>query len=696
MRIRTKSTVFLLVILAIFILGLGFYLKFKESELSTLFKQESLDLEQNFDKILGLKSKSLYAFAYDYTYWEEMYLFAEAKDGVMKGADGQEYDMYVYGETYITSEGGLDTFKANAAWVYNLDLSVIYWTSNLGDESIKEIPIPIKGAIDKLFPEKENFCKFFVFVPKGLMEIHGAKIKRGGDEDRLGPHAGYFFVGRLWGSDTVSELAELTATDLSITREQKKEKSNPGKGIIILSRILSDWSGKPLAYLNAEKVSKVITSYQKTAKESLYYLIIFSALVLLVLAVFLSRFVTVPMGLISKALKEEDSASTRILLKDKSEFSEISRLIGMFLEQRNVLISEIKDREEAEKQLRESKKFIENVIETAKSVIIVLDKESKIKSVNRYAEKFLGIDRDQMIGKTWGEVFSSPGKRDEVKRLFEESLKGHRLVGHEVSLTTKGGEEKTVLWYDSELIDDKGNTIGIVMLGYDATQIKRAHEVQRLVQLGKLVSDMAHEVNNPLMVISGRAQLLLMEGEWNENTKEGLDIIFGQCGRAREIIERLLKFAKESNKKFEDVDLNESLDFVVKILEHQLSLQDINIVREYDAGPVTARIDNTQMQEVFMNILKNSAEAMPEGGTITVSTSKSDTWSIVEIKDTGEGIAAEVLARIFDPFFTTKEMGTGLGLSVSYGIVKLHGGDLKYASTPGKGVTATIFLPLLK
>jgi signal transduction histidine kinase len=108
------------------------------------------------------------------------------------------------------------------------------------------------------------------------------------------------------------------------------------------------------------------------------------------------------------------------------------------------------------------------------------------------------------------------------------------------------------------------------------------------------------------------------------------------------------------------------------------------------------KIDNKQMQEVFMNILKNSAEAMPEGGTITVATSKSDDGAIVEIKDTGKGISEGDMEHIFDPFFTTREMGTGLGLSVSYGIVKLHGGDLKYASTPGKGVTATIFLPLLK
>jgi PAS domain S-box-containing protein len=696
MRIRTKSAVFLLIIFVIFILGIGFYLKFKESELSALFKEESLDLEHNFDKILELKSKSLYAFVYDYTYWEEMYLFAEAKDGVMKGADGKEYDMYEYGEAYITSESGLDTFKANAAWVYNLDLSVIYWTSNLGDESIKEIPVPIKGAIDKLFSEKENFCKFFIYIPEGLMEIHGAKIMSGSDEGRIGPHAGYFFVGRLWESDTVSELAELTATDLSITREQKKKKSNPGKGIIVFSRILPDWRGKPLACLNVEKVAQVITSYQKTTKTFFFYLIVFSAVILLVLAAFLSHFVSIPMGLISKALKTEDSTPTRTLFNDKSEFSEISRMISMFLEQRNVLISEIKDREEVEKRLRESKKFIENILETAKSVIVVLDKEAKIKSVNRYTEKFLGIDRDQMIGKTWDEVFSFPETREEVKRLFEESLKGHRIVGREISLTTKSGEEKTISWYDSELIDDNGKTQGIVALGYDATQIKKAREIQRLLQLGKLVSDMAHEVNNPLMVISGRAQLLLMEEEWNEDTKKGLNIIFEYCDRARVIIERLLKFSKVSRKDLEDVDLNKSLDFIVKILEHQLSLQDINIERKYDAKPVMVKIDNKQMQEVFMNILKNSAEAMPEGGTITVATSKSDDGAIVEIKDTGKGISEGDMEHIFDPFFTTREMGTGLGLSVSYGIVKLHGGDLKYASTPGKGVTATIFLPLLK
>ena len=701
MRIRTKSTVFLLVVLSIFILGLGFYMEFKKTELLSLFKDETRETEEGFDKILAIESNTLYGFAYDYTYWDEMVSFAQSENGVFKAPDGQQIDVYEYGSNKIISESGLDIFKANAAWVYNLDLSVVYFVSNLGDAGPEEIPAPLKEIISECFPKEKTglenrFCKFFINVPEGIMEIHGATINKGTDEAREGEYYGYFFVGRLWGKDYISDLEDVTGINIELSRERKTFKPDPHKGVIAFSRGLTGWEGSPVAHIYMSKVSDVILTYQKMAKTFLVYILLFSLTVLVVLGFFLSRFIAAPMGLISKALEQEDSAPARGLLKDKSEFSEISRLISMFLEQRNVLVSEIKDREEAERQLRESKKFIENVLETAKSVIVVLDEGLKIRTVNRYAEKFIGQSRSQMIGKAWEEIFSSAERKKEAKKLLEESLKGHRLVGHEITLTTKSGEEKTISWYDSELINDKGKTIGIVLLGYDATQIKRAQEVQRLVQLGKLVSDMAHEVNNPLMVISGRAQLLTMEKEWNKNTEEGLNIIFEQCARAKAIIERLLKFSKESKKELENVDLNESLDFVVKILEHQFSLQDISIVRKYAPDPVITEVDNKQIQEVFMNILKNSSEAMPEGGTITVSTSKSDTWAIIEIEDTGKGITDENMGRIFDPFFTTKEMGTGLGLSVSYGIVKLHGGDLKYTSIPGKGVTASIFLPLFE
>jgi len=217
---------------------------------------------------------------------------------------------------------------------------------------------------------------------------------------------------------------------------------------------------------------------------------------------------------------------------------------------------------------------------------------------------------------------------------------------------------------------------------------------EKLASLGALVSDMAHEVNNPLMIVSGRAQLSLMEDLRNKQLEENLHIIMDQCQRAKDIIQRLLIFSKPSKGELKEVNINNSLDFVNKLVEHQYSLSDIKIIRNYSSSLPEVSIDEKQMHEVFMNLLKNSVEAMPKGGTITISTSIENDSIRIDFKDTGCGIPKENLKKIFDPFFTTKEKGTGLGLSVCYGIVKLHGGDIKYESEPGKWTIATVLLPI--
>jgi signal transduction histidine kinase len=217
---------------------------------------------------------------------------------------------------------------------------------------------------------------------------------------------------------------------------------------------------------------------------------------------------------------------------------------------------------------------------------------------------------------------------------------------------------------------------------------------EKLASLGKLVADMAHEVNNPLMIISGKAQLSLMEELKNKKIKENLKVIVEQCERTKDIIQRLLTFSKPSKGALTEIDINKSLEDAIKLIEHQYSLANVKIIKNYMSSPPAIKIDEKQMQEVFMNLLKNSSDAMPKGGTITVSTCKETNNIRIDFKDTGEGISEENIKKLFEPFFTTKEKGTGLGLSVCYGIIKAHNGELKYESKPGKGTTATILLPI--
>ena len=230
-------------------------------------------------------------------------------------------------------------------------------------------------------------------------------------------------------------------------------------------------------------------------------------------------------------------------------------------------------------------------------------------------------------------------------------------------------------------------------------ELKRSQNMliqsEKLASLGRLVSEIAHEVSNPLMIISGNAQLSLMSETISDEEKKSMEIIVNECQRAKNVIRRVLRFAKPSHGDIKEVEIAASLEAIVGILEKQFLLtHNIEIKRKYLEQPVHVFVDEGQLQEVFMNLLNNAKEAMEHGGVITITTSLDGAMLRVDFKDTGPGMSDEVLRKLMEPFFTTKETGTGIGLSVCYGILKAHNGELRFESELGKGTTATIMLPL--
>ncbi|GEM_PF-1016408 len=217
---------------------------------------------------------------------------------------------------------------------------------------------------------------------------------------------------------------------------------------------------------------------------------------------------------------------------------------------------------------------------------------------------------------------------------------------------------------------------------------------EKLASLGRLVSDMAHEVNNPLMVISGNAQLSLLDGSLKGELKNYIEIIHSECNRAKSIIERLLMFSRPGKGEQKLVDINASIESIIKLLDHSFGLSNVKIITHFTPGLPFVLVDDKHLQEVFMNLLNNARDAMPKGGKVVISTSLDEKRVKIEVRDSGVGMDEATLSRLFEPFFTTKEKGTGLGLSVCYGIIKAHNGELKFTSQPGKGSTAYVFLPI--
>jgi two-component system NtrC family sensor kinase len=230
-------------------------------------------------------------------------------------------------------------------------------------------------------------------------------------------------------------------------------------------------------------------------------------------------------------------------------------------------------------------------------------------------------------------------------------------------------------------------------------------QAAKLASVGELAAGIAHEINNPLAVIAEEVGVLkdsldpelTQEGEEPPDLGEHLDAIHEAVFRCRDITRKLLTFVRQTDVKFEQLDLHAIIDEVVdSMLANELAISNVSVEKRYDRTVKEIAADRTQLIQVFVNLVKNAIDAMSGGGRLSVATLRRGTRAAVSIRDTGVGISPAHLEKVFMPFFTTKEpgKGTGLGLSVSYSIIRNLGGDFYVESTAGKGSTFTVELPL--
>ncbi|GEM_PF-1537637 len=231
------------------------------------------------------------------------------------------------------------------------------------------------------------------------------------------------------------------------------------------------------------------------------------------------------------------------------------------------------------------------------------------------------------------------------------------------------------------------------------------HTVQqkeKLASLGQLIAGVAHEIRTPLAAIKTRVQLWQRGAKTKKGrsrtstsvTPESMDLVVRELDRMEKIVRKLLYFSKERKLRLQTVELNGVVDEVLDTLQSELNARQIAIEKRSRGDRLFVQIDQTEMSEVFLNLILNSIESMPRGGTIRLLLDREDDVATVVVEDTGSGIPQEVATRIFDPFFTTKETGTGLGLSIAYEIVRAHHGSLEYVPTNGRGSRFRLSIPL--
>ena len=347
---------------------------------------------------------------------------------------------------------------------------------------------------------------------------------------------------------------------------------------------------------------------------------------------------------------------------------------------------------------------------------MITEGSGQVLSSNTAIEEMSGYKKEELVGKHVS-IFS-PDDKTAYEMIMEKTAELYEkgFSFYESKLKTKDGELTDVECSSSMLQDNKGNSVGAVSIIRNISDRKRMEhklfQSEKLKSLGELAGGVAHDFNNVLAAILGRAQLLKMVCEppldKNERRKsvtelkKGLEIIEKAAKDGAETVRRIQEFARrrDEDKYFTALEVNEIIDNALEFTKVRWKNEPeskgikITIKKEFSPLPATAG-SAAELREVFTNILNNAIDAMPQGGTIRIKTFKEEKQIAIKIEDTGIGIVHESKERIFDPFFTTKgPQSSGLGMSVSYGIINRHRGTIKVESVEGKGTAFTITLPI--
>jgi two-component system NtrC family sensor kinase len=352
--------------------------------------------------------------------------------------------------------------------------------------------------------------------------------------------------------------------------------------------------------------------------------------------------------------------------------------------------------EQKAEQVAQLKDFSESILESTSVGLVAVDPEGNIDSWNNSMERLTGRPRADALGRRLEELLPQALVREVEAHAGEARLSSI----YKFYLTRQDGQRRVTNIALAPLVGKEGDPIGRLLIFDDITDRvgleAQLQQAEKLTSMGLLAAGVAHEVNTPLAVISNYAQMLAKQMPSADSRAALVEKIVKQTFRASEIISSLLNFSRTGPAEFGNVDLNRILRDTLSLVGPQLKSG--RVVAETDLGEPLPPIhgDVGKLQQVFVNLIFNARDAMPQGGRLRVRTCRQNSRVLVEIADNGVGIPPENLSRIYDPFFTTKATGrgTGLGLAVTYGIVQEHNGSIQVSSQPGEGTTFTLDFPI--
>ncbi|MFI5096550.1 MAG: ATP-binding protein [Candidatus Acidiferrales bacterium] len=353
--------------------------------------------------------------------------------------------------------------------------------------------------------------------------------------------------------------------------------------------------------------------------------------------------------------------------------------------------------EQKASEIARLKDFSENIVESLNVGVLAVDLEGTVEAWNSRMEQVFGVPRDAAVGQPLGSLLPAELASEIASRDDQEQITG--IYKHRFQ---RQGRSLILNVSITPLVGKSGERIGRLLLFDDVTQRERMEEqmsqTEKLTSLGLLAAGVAHEVNTPLAVISNYIQMLAKQMPDGDPRHSIIEKIVKQTFRASEIVNNLLNFSRTGAGELADVDLNRVVEETLSLVAHPLKTSQIRVVKQLTEDLPPVRGSANKLQQVFLNLFLNARDAMPTGGMLEVRTAAHNGTVEIEVVDTGNGIPREHIHKIFDPFFTTKATGrgTGLGLSVSYGIIKEHAGRIDVRSTPGRGTAFHVEFPAVR
>lgn len=433
-----------------------------------------------------------------------------------------------------------------------------------------------------------------------------------------------------------------------------------------------------------------------------------------------------------EAFSEQDQQLALALAAKMAVAHDNARLYSESMKYASKLEVEISERTKVERQLHESRARIAGIIDSAMDSIITVDTDQRIVMFNQAAERMFRCSAAEAVGNSLDRFVPPrfrPTHSKDIRKFGETGVTTRAMAAaRPVSGLRANGEEFPVEASISQIEVGAEKLYTVIMR--DITERKRAEgelkaanqrleqaltelktkqdelagmtqqlwQASKLATMGELAASIAHELNNPLATVALRAENLLMQMPEDPDQRKPLEIIAQEVDRMATLVNNLLQFSRRSHRQVSTVDPREEIMNSVEFVRYHLRNRKIEVAPEFADSLPTIQADRQQLRQLFLNLLTNASDAMPQGGKLTVradSDGADEAMVAIDFVDTGEGITAENLERIWDPFFTTKPegKGTGLGLGICRRIVEEHGGKIEIQSEAGRGTTVHLVFP---